>query len=237
MFTKAVHQAPCNECPTRQLCLAQGLDAEGLTELSSCVDASAPLGRGDYLYRAGDGAVSSYVVRSGVFKTIIVTPTGEEYVTGFHYPGELIGISALATGCHTDTAVALDTSTACRVHLEELPTLWGHGSGLSLLRLIGEIEQAAQRDHINLSQGKADARVAGFLMSLSRRMHRLGRDPDVLYTPMSRTDLASHLGMTLESLSRVLSRFAKAGFIRASRREIDLVELETLETLAGHLPE
>jgi CRP/FNR family transcriptional regulator, anaerobic regulatory protein len=225
----------CQECPTRQLCLAAGLDRRALERLASCTKPSAPLARGDYLFRAGDPASGCFVVRSGAFKTFAISAAGEEHVTGFYFPGELLGMAGQATGEHHESASALMTGTACRVQLEDIPTLWDIGSGPSLLRLIGQAERLSSADRINLSQSRADARVAGFLLALSRRMRHQGRDPHRLPTPMSRTDLASYLGMTLECLSRVLSRLSRAGFINSARNEITVRAPNDLEALAGHV--
>ncbi len=227
--------AHCHECPTRRLCLAAGLQGEALDELGTCVRPSAPMSKGEYLYRAGDVAGACFVVRSGAYKTFALSASGEEYITGFYFPGELLGLSGQADGCYRDSAVALETSTACRVRLEDVPALWRIGGGDSLLRLVGQAERMSADDHMNLSQSAAGARVAGFLMTLSRRMKQQGRDPRVVPTPMSRTDLANYLGMTLECLSRVLARFAKAGLVTASRAHVTLEDPDQLKALAVHL--
>ena len=230
-----MEQTQCQTCPTRRFCLAAGLEGDALTTLSTCVAASSPMSRGDYLYRAGDAATSCFVVRSGAYKTFVLSGDGEEHVTGFHFPGELMGLSGQADGQHRDSAVALETSTACRVPLDELPRLWDIGSGPSLLRLMGAAEQMGAEEHMNLSRPAADARVAGFLVTLGRRLKHQGRSERTLPMPMSRTDLANHLGMTLECLSRVLGRFSKAGLITATRTCITQNEPKKLEALAGHL--
>jgi CRP/FNR family transcriptional regulator, anaerobic regulatory protein len=229
------HVSQCQDCPTRQLCLAAGLDHKALGELASCVKPSAPMAKGEYLYRAGDLTDGCYVVRSGAFKTFTISTSGEEYVTGFYFPGELLGLGGQASGDHQESASALMTSTACRVHLEDIPALWSIGSGPSLLRMMGQAERLGSHDHVNLSQTRADARVAGFFVSLSRRMQKQGRNALCLPMPMSRTDLANYLGMTLESLSRVLARLAKAGLISTTREEIQVRAMNELEGLATHL--
>lgn len=228
-------QNQCQECPTRRLCLADGLGSDALGALSTCVAASAPMNRGDYLYRAGDVASACFVVRSGAYKTFVLSGDGEEHVTGFHFPGELMALSGQATGLYRDSATALETSTACRVPLDQIPRLWAIGSGPPLLRLVGQSEQLGAEEHMNLSRPAADARVAGFLVSLGRRMKHQGRSETTLPMPMSRTDLANHLGMTLECLSRVLARFSRAGLITATRTSISQNEPKRLEALAGHL--
>lgn len=224
----------CLTCPTRQYCVGAELDEARLLALGACVRPSAPLRKGDYLYRAGDPAEGCFVVRSGTYKRFSVSATGEEHVTGFHYPGDVIGLAGLATGRQADSAIALETATACRVRNESLPVLWSIGGGASLLRLVGEHEEHATEARIGLTQSKADCRVARFLLDLSQRMARHGRSADVLPAPMSRTDLASYLGMTLESLSRVFSRLSRAGLISATRTEITLHSRDQLETIAYH---
>ena len=193
------------------------------------------MSRSDYLYRMGDNADRCYVVRSGVFKTVTVTGSGDEYVTGFFYPGELIGFSGQAEGRFPDSAVSLSNGTACRIRFRDLPRLWSLGAGPSFLRLIAEREQADTLVHINLGQKKAEVRIAGFLQQLMKRLSRLGFDPLCVPTPMSRTDLASHLGLTLESTSRVISRWKKAGVIETSRDQICIKQPDELATLAYHL--
>jgi len=225
----------CHNCLTRRQCLAAGLQGDALTALSACVHPGGPMKRGDFLYRAGESAGECFVVRSGAYKTILLSGSGDEHVTGFHFPGDLLGMAAQATGSHRESAIALETSTACRMLLADLPALWRTGGGPSLLRLIGDNGQRNAEDHMNLSRTGADARVAGFLSALSRRMQRQGRDDRQLPLPMSRTDMANYLGMSLECLSRVLARFSAAGLVTAGRTHIDLNDIGELRALAGHI--
>jgi CRP/FNR family transcriptional regulator len=201
------------------------------------VKPSTPLAKGSLLYRAGETADRCYVVRSGVFKTSVMTPGGDEYITGFHYPGELLGVTGQATGQHEDSAVALETSTACRVRLDDMATLWELGGGRSLMRLLGQSERASAGERVNLGQVRADARVAGYLLQLSRKQQQIGRNTRILHTPMSRTEMANFLGMTLESLSRVVGRMSRSGLISTRQGEIVLERPEELKCLALHLPD
>jgi CRP/FNR family transcriptional regulator, anaerobic regulatory protein len=223
----------CEDCPTRRLCLAAGLEQDALRELSACMRPSQPMHKGDFLYRSGDAGGDCFVVRSGSYKTFTLTPTGDEYVTGFYFPGELVGVSGLSEAERPDSAMALETSTACRLHPEDVPNFWRLGSGQSLMRLIGQNERLGVAHHMTLSHSSADARVAGFLMNLSHRMQQQRRDHRSLPLPMSRTDLANYLGMTLESLSRVLSRLGRAGLVDAARTRVTLIDTPGLQTIAG----
>ena len=231
----AGHEARgCSLCPTRRLCLATEIVADVLPVLDACMRTSTPMAKGEHLYFEGDVAERCYVVRSGVFKTSTVRSCGDEYTTGFFFPGELMGFNGQFGGRYLDSAIALETSTVCRLLINDLPTLWSIGCGPSLLRMVAEQQENAARQQINLCQSKADARVAGFLLEASKRLRRLGRDSAAIPTPMTRTDLANHLGITLECLSRVMSRFSKAGLIRSQRTEIQLLKPANLNSLAMH---
>lgn len=225
----------CRVCPTRHVCTARDLDDAALDELSECIDTTRALGRNDHLYRAGDPADSCYVVRSGVFKTLLVSAGGDETVTGFHYPGELIGFSALAQGAHEESALAITSSTACRIRQSSIRDLFACGAGNAFLELLAEREQTERLQAINLRQSKADHRIAGFFSLLMRRLERLGYSPTTLPMPMSRTDLANHLGLTLECVSRLLGKWKRAGVISTERDLVHVHKPGEIATLAYHL--
>jgi CRP/FNR family transcriptional regulator len=197
-------------CPTRRLCAASDLRVPALEALSEYMSTTAPM-------------------------TISVTSAGEEYVTGFYYPGEILGLDGAASGRFGDTAMALTSATACRMAHADLPHIWTLGAGPSLLRLIAEHEQTEAKLRINLSQTRAEMRIAGFLKLLMERTERMGFDPTCLTTPMSRTDLANHLGLTLECVSRVFGKWRKAGVIDTDRNSLKVLEPDALATTAFHL--
>ncbi len=225
----------CALCPTRGLCAARGLPDAALDAFADVVSTTSPMSKGDFLYRAGDVASAWYVVRSGVYKTVTVTADGEEYVTGFYYPGEIIGLEGSATGRFGETAVALSSATACSYALASLPEIWSLGGAQSMLRLVAAHEQTEKALKINMSQSRAEVRIAGFLRLLMERTERLGFDPTCLSMPMSRTDLANHLGLTLECVSRVLSKWRKAGVIETDRATMRILNPGALSTTAYHL--
>ena len=131
--------------------------------------------------------------------------------------------------------MALTSATACRIDLLRIPELWELGAGRRLLQLIAEHDMQSQLHLINLSQSRAELRIAGFLSQLMKRLSKLGFDARHIPTPMSRTDIANHLGLTLECLSRVLSRWRKAGVINSSRDHIEILQPQEIDTTAYHL--
>lgn len=229
------HHEGCALCPTRGLCIARDLSEASLGVLDEIVATSLPMAKGEYLYRAGDAADAWYVVRSGVYKTIVDTADGDEYVTGFYYPGEIVGLEGAADGRFGESAIALGSATACAVVIANLPRIWALGGDRSILRLIAEHERNEKALRVNMSQSRAEVRIAGFLKLLMERTGRLGFDPTCLAMPMSRTDLASHLGLTLECVSRVLSRWRRSGVIDTDRSTLRILKPDALRSTALHL--
>ena len=188
---------------------------------------------GAYIYRAGDPAQAQYHLRSGMVKTYVINAEGDEYVTGFYLPGEIFGTVHM-DGSYGESAVALETTSVCELQDEAITELAQLGLAPALLKHMAANAGIDTVHQINLKQTSAQARFAGFCVNMAARLERLGRSPLHLPTPMSRTDLASYLGMTLESLSRVVSKLHTAGVVKANRDHIEVLQMETLNTLGLH---
>jgi len=115
----------CKDCNLFQLCLPVGIDAQELEELDSIIKRRRPVKRGEHLFHVGDAFQAIYAVRSGSIKTYTPTEDGHEQVTGFHLPGELLGLDAINLQHHPCAAKALETTSICEIpfdRLEELST-------------------------------------------------------------------------------------------------------------------
>jgi CRP/FNR family transcriptional regulator len=224
----------CRICPTRTVCLASFVPDEQVDELPGLFQCSDAMAAGEHLYHAGDEVIRQCHVRSGMVKTYVINAEGDEYVTGFYLPGEIVGHHHV-DGRHVESAVALQTTTICEIDEVATQAVGYKGLTAPLLRHMAANASLESRHQINLKQSSAQARFAGFCALMAGRLERLGRDPRYLPTPMSRTDIASYLGMTLESLSRVVSKLNAAQVIRASREQIEILQRETLDTLSLHV--
>ena len=223
----------CAACPTAKICLARSLDAHQLDALSHILAPPTTLAKGDFAYRLGDRTDKVHLVRSGALKTITITESGEEHVTGFHFAGEMCGLIGFTTGAHVNSAIALDTTSVCHVHAHDLPALWANGCDTGFLALIGQKEHSALQQRLLLGKSKADARLCAFLLQIGERQKQRGMDAQDLYLPLRKTDLANYLGMTLESLSRTLGRLSKADLISYDASSVRLERPSELRTIAG----
>lgn len=228
--------AACSACCVQGVCLPCNLDGSELSRFGEIATAKRRVPRGASLYHTGDRFESLYAVRSGAFKTVGVSREGTEKITGFHLPGELLGLDAINGGRHGYSSVALEDSEVCIIPFAQLEQMALGVPALQhqLLRLLsGDIS----RDHgllLLLGSMTAEQRLAAFLLSLSRRHQRLGYDGERFMLRMTREEIGNYLGLTLETVSRLLSRFQREGFIAVHQRDIELLVKDRLMEMVGH---
>ncbi|MBV8156182.1 MAG: cyclic nucleotide-binding domain-containing protein, partial [Dyella sp.] len=110
----------CASCGLRELCLPAGISSGDLAQLDATVRDKRLLERGRSLYRVDDAFHSLFVVRSGSLKTFVFDEDAEQQVLGFHLPGEIVGVDALATGKHACHAEALERTSICELPYSQL---------------------------------------------------------------------------------------------------------------------
>jgi len=238
----AVHPAPaakqgtaCSACSLRNVCLPCELPSAEMNRFGEMAGAKRRIARGSALYHSGDKFEYLHAVRSGAFKIVGVSRNGDEKVTGFHLSGELMGMEAISTGRHSYTAVALEDSEVCAIPFAALekmsravPTLQH-----SLFRLLSGDISRDQGLMLMLGSMSADQRLAAFLLSLSRRYERLGYASSRFTLRMTREEIGNYLGLTLETVSRLFSRFQRDGLLGVHQREIELRNAARLREIVG----
>jgi CRP/FNR family transcriptional regulator, anaerobic regulatory protein len=225
----------CSNCCLQEVCLPRGLSSVNLSEFDKLTTVKRRIARGESLYRAADAFDALYAVRSGAFKTSGVSSNGEEKIIGFHLSGEVMGLDAINNDRHNYTATALEDSEVCVIPFTELTALTLRIPELQqqLFRLLS---RDIARDHglmLLLGSMTAEQRLAAFLLGLSRRYKRLGYAADRFVLRMTREDIGSYLGLTLETVSRLMSRFQRDGLVSAQQREIELKNSDGLMELVG----
>lgn len=228
----------CKNCSLSQLCLPMGLAPEDVERLDAIIKRSRPLHRGDHLFRGGERFRSLYVVKTGSVKTYAPSEEGGEQVLGFHLPGEIIGLDAIDKSCHACSAKVLETSAICEVPFQRFEELAASIPSLQhqMYRLLSkEIGQDADM-LLLLGKKNAEERLAAFLTSMSARLSKRGLSPTDFYLSMSRHEIGSYLGLAVETVSRLFTRFQEDGLLRVDRKHVEVLNLPALEMMAGSPP-
>jgi len=225
----------CKNCSLATLCLPVGLEPEDVERLDTIVRRNRPLHRGDLLFRTGEHFRSLYVVKTGSVKSYAPNDEGGEQVLGFHLPGEIIGLDAIDKEVHACSARVLETSAICEVPFSRLEELSNTLPSLQhqLYRLLSK--EIGQDTEMLLLLGKksAEERLASFLLSLSNRLHKRGLCHTDFYLSMSRHEIANYLGLAVETVSRLFTRFQDERLLKVDRKHIELLDLDSLEAIMG----
>ncbi len=228
----------CSECNLFQLCLPVSLENDDVEMLDQIVQRRRPLARGEHLYRAHDEFNAIYAVRAGAIKTTMLSPEGEEQITGFHLPGEILGLDAISGSRHPCNAIALETTSVCEIPFDNLESLAAQIPGLqhTLLRIMSKEIFEDQEMLYAVAKRTAEERLAIALLSFSERFGRRGLSSRNFRLPMSRTDLANYLGLAPETMSRLFKRFQEQGLLHAEGKEVVLKDMDGLHELARARP-
>jgi CRP/FNR family transcriptional regulator len=226
-------EVTCSSCNLREMCLPQGLDREDLRRVEQVVYARRRVKRGDALFNAGDDFNSIYAIRSGFFKTSLLDGEGREQVTGFFMGGELLGMDGVGAGRYNGAAIALEDSEVCVMPFSlvedisrEVPALQRH--------LHSVLAREIVRDHgvmLLLGSMRAEERLAAFLLNLSKRFTRRGYSPSEFHLRMTREEIGSYLGLKLETVSRLFSKFQEDGLIDVQQKHVRLRDTAGMELL------
>jgi CRP/FNR family transcriptional regulator len=225
----------CKECSLHQLCLPSSINGSDLEKLDQIIERKRPLKRNEHLFQIGSLFNSIYVVRSGSLKTYSPTVDGQEQVTGFHLPGEVLGLDAIGKGQHPCAAKALETTNVCEVPFHNLEELTQQLPSLQhqLLRLMSKEIFDDQELMLLLGKKTAEARLSAFLLSISLRFKQRGFSSAEFYLSMSRNDIANYLGLAVETVSRMFTRFQEDGIIHAERKHIVINDRSMMQKIAG----
>lgn len=225
----------CSVCNLFQLCTPVGGGMPDLGLLDRVSKRPRTLKRGEVLYAPGEALRHIYAVRSGSLKSFVPRDRGGECITGFHLPGELLGLEAIDDGVHRCGARALDTASICEVPLNRLEKLGGVENQVQrqMLRVMSRQLRHNLAQHAMLSGTRAEQRLAAFIVNLSARFQHRGFSAVEFHMSMPRHDIANYLGLTKETVCRVLVRFQKRGFVDMNRRHFRIRNFPALTQLAA----
>jgi CRP/FNR family transcriptional regulator len=223
----------CANCNLRRICMPVDVLEDAAPLLETLVGTRLRLHKGDVLFRAGDGFAALYAIRSGSCKTVMLTDDGGEQVAGYHLAGEIIGAEGIGADVHACEAVALEDCEVCAMPFDRVQRLAHEDAGFQrrLYRLLSDAILRERSMALMLGTMRAEQRLASFLLDLALRYQARGYSSTEFVLRMTREEIGSHLGLKLETVSRLFSRFDEEGLILARGRVIKLLDRIGLQQL------
>jgi len=220
----------------RGTCLPDGLKSKALLELDAAFGIPVRVRKREFLYRAGAPFSALYAVRIGTFKALRLAEDGREQITGYYMAGDIVGLEGIGEECHGCEAIALEDSEACPLPFAKLDEMARREPLLrrNLYRLISPDLARGQEMMLLLGSMHAEERLAAFLLDLAERFRSRGYSASEFVLRMTREEIASYLGLQLETVSRVFSRLQEEGVIQVQGRAVKLLDLAALHHRVGH---
>jgi CRP/FNR family transcriptional regulator len=218
----------CQSCSFSHLCLPVSLNKSELDTLDDIIERKKPLHKNDKLVSSGDPFNSLYAVRSGSFKSYVSDKDGMEQIIGFHFPGDIIGFDALKDDRHNSYAQALETAMVCELPYNTLDEMSVRFPKLRQ-QIMRFMSAEIKHDHdlmMLLSKRSAEERLLHFLTHLSQRFEERGFSAKQFNLSMTRNEIGNYLGLTVETISRLLTRFQKEQLIQVDGKLITIIDFE-----------
>ena len=186
------------------------------------------------LYEQGTAADFVFSVSEGAVRLFRLLPDGRRQILGFALPGDFLGVALPAT--YECSAEAVDAIKMCRIPRSAFMDMVAEKPHLlrKLHEMAGREINAARDQMVLLGRKNAEERVAAFLLALRDRWARVSACSVTVPLPMSRSDIADYLGLTIETVSRTISKLARDKMIIVVPDGVRLLDIERLRDTAGH---
>lgn len=214
-------------------CLLAGLEADASPHIERMLTERIRFPKGGVLYRAGGWFHALYAIRSGSAKTVLLAKDGQDQVAGYHMAGDIIGIDGIGSDIHECQAIALEDMEACPLPFDQLENLARLSNQFrrNLQKLLSQENARARTLMLVLATMRAEKRLAIFLLDLSQRYRARGYSSCEFVLRMTREEIGSYLGLKLETVSRLFSRFQREGLIRVDGRAVKLLDRGAMNQL------
>lgn len=213
---------PCVRCDVRHLSVCSALPEDEVYRLHTIMRPKT-ISAGERLVEEGEPRQFVYTLTSGMLRLLSDLPDGRRQIAGFMLPGDYLGLAD--EDIYTQTAEAVVPSTLCSFSAPRMDAAMTESPALKirLYDLTRKALQEARESQMMLGRLAPVEKVASFLLLLARRLQRHGMAADPLVLSMSRTDIADHLGLTIETVSRSFTKLKLQGLIALP--EPNVVEL------------
>lgn len=221
----------CQNCSFSHLCLPVALNKTEIESLDDIIERKKPLQKTEKLVASGDKFTSLYAVRTGSFKSFVSDADGDEQIIGFHFPGDIIGFDALREHQHQSYTQALETAMVCELPYDTLDEM---SMKFPKLRhqIMSFMSAEIKQDHdmmMLLNKRTAEERLLYFIAHLSRRFEERGFSPRQFNLSMTRNEIGNYLGLTVETISRLLTRFQKESLIKVEGKLITILDFDAID--------
>ena len=211
------------------LCISNGED----NSLLKIAERQRIFHANEYIIHKGESQRYLYAIHSGCCKSYFVDTKGREHVNNFYYPGDIIGLESLFSHRYLVNVVAMDTSNICYINLNHFKSIINEVPDVRE-QLLNIFSQQLWQAYSMKGSFKAKELVVQFLINISVHSRLLGQSGSEFTLPMGRQDIANFLGLSSETVSRVITSLKQDKIINVNRHSIELCDIPRLNEIAAN---
>lgn len=228
----SLNQVSCGNCSLDNICFPRGLSQEEINNISLIIKPKKTLQRKEYIFRQGDSFRGVLAIKSGTAKLVSNDQQGNEHILNILLPGELLGFDGLYNDSHLYSAIALETLSFCELPAQSMDKLFQAVPTLTREFFRHSSEKMNEdKELIVLSKRPAEERLAYFLISLSDRLERRGFSAFEFTLSLTRQEIGNHLGLALETVSRLLKKSQEDKLISVKSKHIRINDIPRLRAI------
>jgi CRP/FNR family transcriptional regulator len=223
----------CVGCTVRNLALCGALEEDEVCELERIMTVTTVEG-GMMVHEEGAPRLKVYSLTTGMLRVYSDLVDGRRQIAGFLLPGDYLGLADDTV--YSQSVDAIVVSTLCTFAVRDMDALMRRFPALKdrLYDLTRTALKQARDSQMMLGRLAPVEKLASFLLLLSDRHARLGNSVDVLRLDMGRMDIADHLGLTIETVSRSFTKLRAQNLIRLpDSNSVEIVDRRALTAVAG----
>ena len=223
-------QAACTHCALGKLCFPHAVPAAFRTLFPIALEKRTRLARGEFLFHAGDRQTGLYAVKAGFLKICMPLPDGQSKIVGFHAMGDVLGLDGLGSDTHTTDAIALNGCEVCEIPIDKFEKLMENpAESVHVRRLLAHAFARVEAQAAAVGTLSAKQLVATFLLEMSGRWEDRGYSKNEFVLFMSRKEIGNFLGITFETVSRILSYFHARKWITVNGKNVLILDMPALQ--------
>ena len=226
--------AKCSHCLVKHLCMCDSnISNDEEQALDKLIHSKKNYHKGDIIYKAGDEFKNLYAIRIGSVKIYSINEQGDEQITSFHMSGDVIGFDAIADNEHLSFAQALESTSICEIPFFDFQELNKNYPALNLrlLKLISQEISTKKNLMMMISKQTAEQRLASFLLHLINNLKQRKLSQEQIKLTMTRYEIGNYISLTVETISRILTKFQENNIIEVSGKYITILNPDSLEKI------
>ncbi|WVD68690.1 fumarate/nitrate reduction transcriptional regulator Fnr [Orbus wheelerorum] len=224
------YSVPCELCSIGSMCIPMLLN----NTLHTVLNRKHEFTKDQVVIHEGTPFQKLFIIHSGALKTY-VTVNGVEQINGFYLPGDIVGLDSISNNKYNNSIKALTNTLTCELEYDEVKKLISQNAQVRdmILDLMSKDILNYQKLVLSYSQKNAEEKLASFIYSLYSRYAQRGHTSLNIKLSMSRSDIANYLGITIETVSRILTRMQETEILSVKGKYISIKNISALARLAA----